>query len=113
PAADGARGHVAVAPDRAGVVGRRRRRAGPGGADRCARRGTPLTVLVVTGTGTGVGKTITTAALTAAARNADIDVAVCKPVQTGTDAGDDDLADVTRLTGLTKVVGLARYPQPL
>jgi dethiobiotin synthetase len=34
-------------------------------------------------------------------------------VQTGTDAGDDDLAEVTRLTGLTKVVGLARYPQPL
>jgi dethiobiotin synthetase len=72
-----------------------------------------LTVLVVTGTGTGVGKTITTAALTAAARNAGVDVAVCKPVQTGTDAGDDDLAEVTRLTGLTKVVGLARYPQPL
>jgi dethiobiotin synthetase len=72
-----------------------------------------LTVLVVTGTGTGVGKTIATAALTSAARHADVDVAVCKPVQTGTDAGDDDLAEVTRLTGLTKVVGLARYPQPL
>ena len=72
-----------------------------------------MTVLVVTGTGTGVGKTITTAALTAAARQAGVDVAVCKPVQTGTDAGDDDLAEVTRLTGLTKVVGLARYPQPL
>jgi dethiobiotin synthetase len=73
----------------------------------------PLTVLVITGTGTGVGKTITTAALTAAARQAGVDVAVCKPVQTGTDTGDDDLAEVTRLTGLAKVVGLARYPQPL
>ena len=72
-----------------------------------------MTVLVITGTGTGVGKTITTAALTAAARQARIDVAVCKPVQTGTDTGDDDLAEVTRLTGLAKVVGLARYPQPL
>ena len=72
-----------------------------------------MTVLVVTGTGTGVGKTITTAALTAAARHAGVDVAVCKPVQTGTDTGDDDLAEVTRLTGLAKVVGLARYPQPL
>ena len=72
-----------------------------------------MTVLVVTGTGTGVGKTITTAALAAAARHAGVDVAVCKPVQTGTDAGDDDLAEVTRLTGLSKVVGLARYPQPL
>ena len=72
-----------------------------------------MTVLVITGTGTGVGKTITTAALAAAARQAGIDVAVCKPVQTGTDTGDDDLAEVTRLTGLAKVVGLARYPQPL
>ena len=72
-----------------------------------------MTVLVVTGTGTGVGKTVTTAALTAAARQAGVDVAVCKPVQTGTDTGDDDLAEVTRLTGLAKVVGLARYPQAL
>ncbi len=72
-----------------------------------------MTVLVVTGTGTGVGKTIATAALTSAARHAGVDVAVCKPVQTGTDSGDDDLAEVTRLTGLNKVFGLARYPQPL
>ena len=72
-----------------------------------------MTVLVVTGTGTGVGKTIATAALASTARRAGVDVAVCKPVQTGTDAGDDDLAEVTRLTGLTTVVGLARYPQPL
>ena len=34
-----------------------------------------MTVLVITGTGTGVGKTITTAALTAAARQAGVDVA--------------------------------------
>jgi dethiobiotin synthetase len=72
-----------------------------------------LTVLLVTGTGTGVGKTIATAALTSAARQAEVDVAVCKPVQTGTETGDDDLAEVTRLSRLTKVVGLARYPQPL
>ena len=72
-----------------------------------------MTVLIVTGTGTGVGKTIATAALTSAARQAGVDVAVCKPVQTGTEAGGDVLAVVTRLSGLTKVVGLARYPQPL
>jgi dethiobiotin synthetase len=72
-----------------------------------------LTVLIVTGTGTGVGKTVATAALASAARQAGVDVAVCKPVQTGTAAGDDDLAEVTRLAGLTTVVGLARYPQPL
>ena len=72
-----------------------------------------MTVFVITGTGTGVGKTITTAALAAAAVQAGVEVAVCKPVQTGTDTGDDDLAEVTRLTGLAKVVGMARYPQPL
>ena len=72
-----------------------------------------MTVLVVTGTGTGVGKTIATAALAAAARQAGIPVAVCKPVQTGTAVGDDDLAEVTRLTGVSKVIGLARYPAPM
>lgn len=72
-----------------------------------------MTVLVVTGTGTGVGKTVATAALACHARQNGVDVAVCKPVQTGTDAGDDDLADVARLSGVTKVVGLARYPQPM
>ena len=72
-----------------------------------------MTVLVVTGTGTGVGKTVTVAALAAHARQAGIDVAVCKPVQTGTDSGDDDLAEVSRLSGVTELAGLARYPQPL
>ncbi|OBH95149.1 dethiobiotin synthase [Mycobacterium scrofulaceum] len=72
-----------------------------------------MTVLVVTGTGTGVGKTVVTAALACHARRAGIDVAVCKPVQTGTDAGDDDLAEVARLSGATELAGLARYPQPL
>jgi dethiobiotin synthetase len=72
-----------------------------------------LTVLVVTGTGTGVGKTIATAALASVAGQAGMDVAVCKPVQTGTDSGDDDLADVARLSGVTELAGLARYPQPV
>ncbi|OBF79698.1 dethiobiotin synthase [Mycobacterium sp. 852002-51163_SCH5372311] len=72
-----------------------------------------MTVLVVTGTGTGVGKTVVTAALASHARQAGIDVAVCKPVQTGTDSGDDDLAAVGRLSGVTELAGLARYPQPL
>ncbi|OBA77760.1 dethiobiotin synthase [Mycobacterium sp. 1164966.3] len=72
-----------------------------------------MTVLVVTGTGTGVGKTVVTAALASHARQAGIDVAVCKPVQTGTDSGDDDLADVARLSGVAELAGLARYPQPL
>ena len=72
-----------------------------------------MTVLVITGTGTGVGKTIATAALASHARQAGIDVAVCKPVQTGTDSGDDDLVEVGRLSGVTELAGLARYPQPL
>ncbi len=72
-----------------------------------------MTVLLVTGTGTGVGKTIVTAALACYARQAGIDVAVCKPVQTGTADGDDDLAEVARLSGATTLAGLARYPQPL
>ena len=72
-----------------------------------------MTVLVVTGTGTGVGKTVATAALACHARQAGIDVAVCKPVQTGTDSGDDDLAEIGRLSGVTELVGLARYPLPL
>lgn len=72
-----------------------------------------MTVLVVTGTGTGVGKTVVTAALACHAHQAGIDVAVCKPVQTGTDSGDDDLAEVARLSGVTELAGLARYPQPL
>ena len=62
----------------------RRAGVGPSGADRRPEGGAPLTVLVVTGTGTGVGKTIATAALASHARQAGIDVAVCKPVQTGT-----------------------------
>jgi dethiobiotin synthetase len=72
-----------------------------------------LTVLVITGTDTGVGKTVVTAALASHARQAGIDVAVCKPVQTGTECGDDDLADICRLSGVTELAGLARYPQPL
>ncbi|KZS85136.1 MULTISPECIES: dethiobiotin synthase [Mycobacterium] len=72
-----------------------------------------MTVLLVTGTGTGVGKTIASAALASHARQAGIDVAVCKPVQTGTGAGDDDLAEVGRLSGVTELAGLARYPLPM
>lgn len=72
-----------------------------------------MTVLVVTGTDTGVGKTVATAALASHARQAGMDVAVCKPVQTGTRDGDDDLAEIARLSGVTELVGLARYPLPM
>ncbi len=76
-----------------------------------------MTVLIVTGTGTGVGKTIATAALASHALGAGIDVAVCKPVQTGAghgpSEGDDDLAEVGRLAEVTELVSIARYPEPL
>jgi dethiobiotin synthetase len=72
-----------------------------------------LTVVIVTGTGTGVGKTIATAALACHARLAGIDVAVCKPVQTGSADGDDDLGEVFRLAGVAELVSGWRYPEPL
>jgi dethiobiotin synthetase len=72
-----------------------------------------VSVLVVTGTDTGVGKTVATAALACSARLAGLDVVVCKPVQTGTADGDEDLAVVSRLSGIDRVVGSWRYPEPL
>lgn len=72
-----------------------------------------MSVLVVTGTDTGVGKTIATAALACHARLAGVDVAVCKPVQTGTQDGDDDLAEVARLSGVDELHSLAKFPEPL
>ena len=72
-----------------------------------------MSVLVVTGTDTGVGKTVTTAALACAARLAGLDVAVCKPVQTGAADGDDDLREVGRLSGVTALYGGWRYPEAL
>jgi len=68
---------------------------------------------MITGTDTGVGKTIATAALASRARQAGLDVVVCKPVQTGTAVGDDDLVQVRRLSGVSNVVGSWRYPDPL
>lgn len=72
-----------------------------------------MSVVVITGTNTGVGKTVATAALACNARAAGRPVAVCKPVQTGTADGDDDLAEIGRLSGVTDLIGVARYPRPL
>lgn len=73
-----------------------------------------MTVLLVGGTSTDVGKTIATAALVAVAGGAGRTVAVCKPAQTGVaPAEPGDLAEVTRLTGVTDTLELARYPEPL
>jgi dethiobiotin synthetase len=70
-----------------------------------------MSVLVVTGTGTDVGKTIATAALAACAKGR---VAVVKPAQTGVaDGAPGDLAEVTRLAGVTDVHEFVRYPDPL
>ncbi len=73
-----------------------------------------MTVLIVTGTGTGVGKTVVTAALAALARARGAAVAVVKPAQTGVGEGEPgDIDHVRRLTGVTDVHELARYPDPL
>jgi dethiobiotin synthetase len=68
-----------------------------------------MRVIVVTGTDTGVGKTIVTAALAALALARER-VAVVKPAQTG---DDDDVGVIARLTGVTDLHVLARYPEPL
>ncbi len=73
-----------------------------------------MSVLVISGTSTDVGKTVVTAALAAALRAAGQSVAVCKPAQTGVTVDEPgDLAEVTRLSGVTATVELARYPEPL
>ncbi len=73
-----------------------------------------MTVLLISGTSTDVGKTVVTAALAADAQAAGITVAVCKPAQTGVAPGEPgDLAEITRLTGVTRTLELARYPEPL
>ncbi len=72
-----------------------------------------MSFLLVTGTGTGVGKTVATAALACHARLTGLDVAVCKPVQTGTRDGDDDLAEIRRLAGVDALYPGWRYPEPL
>jgi len=73
-----------------------------------------MNALVVTGTGTEVGKTIVTAAIAALAADDGLRVAVVKPAQTGVaeaEAGDVDV--VRRLSGVTDVHELVRYPEPL
>jgi dethiobiotin synthetase len=79
----------------------------------------PRGVLVVTGTGTGVGKTVVTAAVAALALARGERVAVVKTAQTGiaSDADQDaeppDAETVRRLSGLTDLHELARFPDPL
>ena len=73
-----------------------------------------MSLLLISGTSTDVGKTVATAAVAVAARAAGRSVAVCKPAQTGIAPGaPGDLAEVTRLSGVTRTVELARYPEPL
>ncbi|HEY1627170.1 MAG TPA: dethiobiotin synthase [Streptosporangiaceae bacterium] len=73
-----------------------------------------MSILVVSGTGTGVGKTIVTAALAALAADSGLPVAVVKPAQTGIDTGEEtDLDTVRRLSGVTDLHELARFPDPL
>ncbi|MEU9245142.1 dethiobiotin synthase [Streptomyces sp. NPDC048385] len=73
-----------------------------------------MPVLMITGTGTEVGKTVTTAAVAAAALAAGRSVAVLKAAQTGVrpdERGDAD--EVTRLAGAVTAAEVARFPEPL
>ncbi|MEW2131441.1 dethiobiotin synthase [Streptomyces sp. NPDC005435] len=73
-----------------------------------------MPVLVITGTGTEVGKTVTTAAVAAAALAAGRSVAVLKAAQTGVRPGErGDADEVARLAGPVAASELARYPEPL
>ncbi|MFC5218113.1 dethiobiotin synthase [Streptomyces coerulescens] len=73
-----------------------------------------MPVLVITGTGTEVGKTVTTAAVAAAALAAGRSVAVLKAAQTGVRPDEDgDAQEVARLAGGVTTAELARYPDPL
>jgi dethiobiotin synthetase len=73
-----------------------------------------MNVLVVTGTGTEVGKTVVTAALASVAAAAGRSVAVVKAAQTGIQGSDEaDVDVVRRLSGVTDVHELVRYPEPL
>jgi dethiobiotin synthetase len=69
---------------------------------------------VVTGTDTGVGKTVATAGIAAVASAAGLRVAVVKPAQTGTRAGEEsDVDTVRRLAAPATARTLAEYPEPL
>lgn len=73
-----------------------------------------MSVLFITGTGTEIGKTVTTAAIAAAALAQGRSVAVLKPAQTGVTAHElGDAAEVERLAGPVTTSELARFPEPL
>ncbi|AEW92733.1 MULTISPECIES: dethiobiotin synthase [Streptomycetaceae] len=73
-----------------------------------------MAVMFVTGTGTEIGKTVTTAAVAAAAVAAGRTVAVLKPAQTGVGPDEPgDAATVVRLAGAVTTAELARFPEPL
>jgi dethiobiotin synthetase len=78
------------------------------------------TLWLVTGTDTGVGKTVTAAAIAAAATGGGQRVAVVKPGQTGIQPGsaeepdaEGDMDVVRRLAGPATVLTVATYPDPL
>ncbi|NLU80401.1 ATP-dependent dethiobiotin synthetase BioD [Micromonospora sp. HNM0581] len=70
--------------------------------------------VLVTGTDTEVGKTVVTASIAAAAQAAGLRVAVVKPGQTGTAAGEHgDVEAITRLAAPMTGRTLASFPDPL
>lgn len=73
-------------------------------------------LVIVTGTDTDAGKTVVTAAIAARLRADGVDVALCKPTQTGLAPGEPGDVDVAaRLSGVdpTHAHELVRLPEPL
>ncbi|RPA63494.1 ATP-dependent dethiobiotin synthetase BioD [Gordonia oryzae] len=69
---------------------------------------------MITGTSTDVGKTVVTAALAVTLVDRGVDVAVCKPAQTGVGPdGPGDLATVTALAGALPTHECVRFADPL
>ena len=69
---------------------------------------------MITGTSTDVGKTVVTAALAATLAARGVDVAVCKPAQTGVEPDEPgDLATVTALAGALPTHECVRFADPL
>ena len=77
-------------------------------------RGVSGETVVVTGTGTDVGKTIATAALAVRLGADGLDVALCKPLQTGMTEGEPgDVDRAAQLSGVDRTAELYRLPDPL
>ena len=117
PAADGPGGHVAAAADGAGLADRRRAGTGRSGARRkCSRLARVVTVLLSSPAPTPASARPSPPPPWPAMPGWPVSTSRCasrcRPASPGRD-GDDDLAEVVRLSGVTELAPGWRYPEPL